>query len=397
MENLQAYPTNSRFFLKCFFMIYFMLTAFSSLNADPKKTICVNMIVKNESEVIRQCLSSVKSIADYWVIVDTGSTDGTQEMIKNFMKDTPGELHERPWVNFAHNRNEALQLAKGKADYILFMDADDYLVMGNDFALPELNKDSYFLTIQDCGTKYARRQLIKSNLNWKWKGVLHEYLDLDSPSSHGHLENIVYQRTSDGARSQDPFKFYKDIQVLELALQEEPNNQRYRFYLAQSYKDVHHNKKAIENYKKRVELGGWDQEVFYSMLQIPILQEELDTPADQIIENYFKAHLYRPSRAEPLYHLASFFRKNEHYYAGYYAAELGLDIPPSSDYLFVADWIYNFGMLFEYSICAYWIGEYQKSENACLSLLGNPELPENFREAVEANLIWARSKLAKIP
>src|ERR1700732_422892 len=66
-----------------------------------KKTVCLNMIVKDETRVIRRCLESVKPVIDYWVIVDTGSTDGTQAMIKDFMKDVPGELQERPWVDFA--------------------------------------------------------------------------------------------------------------------------------------------------------------------------------------------------------------------------------------------------------------------------------------------------------
>ena len=78
------------------------------------------MIVKNESPVIEKCLASVKGMIDYWVIVDTGSTDGTQQIIKNFMKDVPGKLYERPWVNFAHNRNEALDLARNKTDYAYF-------------------------------------------------------------------------------------------------------------------------------------------------------------------------------------------------------------------------------------------------------------------------------------
>ena len=65
------------------------------------KTICLNMIVKNESKVIQRCLESVKGTIDYWVIVDTGSTDGTQQLIKECLKDIPGELHERPWVDLS--------------------------------------------------------------------------------------------------------------------------------------------------------------------------------------------------------------------------------------------------------------------------------------------------------
>ena len=110
-----------------------------------KKTICLNMIVRNESQVIRRCLVSIKQLIDYWVIVDTGSNDGTQAIILDFLSDIPGELHERSWVSFAFNRNEALALAKNKGDYLLFIDADDWLEMPSSFVWPELNKDRYFV------------------------------------------------------------------------------------------------------------------------------------------------------------------------------------------------------------------------------------------------------------
>jgi glycosyltransferase involved in cell wall biosynthesis len=78
------------------------------------KTICLNMIVKDESLVIQRCLSSIIEWIDYWVIIDTGSTDRTQQIIRDYLKHIPGELHEHPWVDFAFNRNEALSFAKKK-------------------------------------------------------------------------------------------------------------------------------------------------------------------------------------------------------------------------------------------------------------------------------------------
>src|SRR5580704_19064357 len=145
-----------------------------------KKTVCLNMIVKNESEVIIRSLTSVLPLIDYWVIVDTGSTDKTQDIIRDFMKSKgiPGELHERPWVNFAYNRNEALELAKNKAEYTLFMDADDYLQFDASFKLPVLDKDMYYIMIHHVETKYkyGRIHLVNNHLNWIWKGVLHEGL-----------------------------------------------------------------------------------------------------------------------------------------------------------------------------------------------------------------------------
>src|SRR5262249_23581331 len=100
------------------------------------QSICLNMIVRNEAPVIRRCLASVRPLIDHWVIVDTGSTDGTQDIIREYLRDLPGELHERPWQNFPHNRNEALALARGRADYTFFIDADELLEIAPDFALP---------------------------------------------------------------------------------------------------------------------------------------------------------------------------------------------------------------------------------------------------------------------
>jgi glycosyltransferase involved in cell wall biosynthesis len=83
--------------------------------SDPvtaRPAICLNMIVKNEAHVVRETLDSAAPYISSWVIVDTGSDDGTQDLIANHMArlGIPGELHERPWRNFGHNRTEALSL-----------------------------------------------------------------------------------------------------------------------------------------------------------------------------------------------------------------------------------------------------------------------------------------------
>src|SRR5581483_2394168 len=199
---------------------------------EPRKTVCLNMIVKNESHVIERCLRTVKPLIDYWVIVDTGSTDGTQKIIKNFMKDIPGELHERPWKNFEHNRNEALALAKNKADYILFMDADHTLEYDDDFVLPDLNKDLYLIAHDFRGNIFYKEQLVNSRLDWSWKGVLHEGLQCSQTPSKEILGRIKTKVSLKGHRSQNPKKFANDIRILQAALKKEPENARYQFYLA---------------------------------------------------------------------------------------------------------------------------------------------------------------------
>ena len=140
------------------------------------QTICLDMIVKNEAPVILRCLDSVRPIIDYWVIVDTGSTDGTQDIIRQHLKDIPGELIERPWLDFAHNRTEALERARGHGDYVFVIDADEVLEITGGFKMPHLTADSYNVEVHYGGYSYLRKQLVNNALPWCYKGVLHEYI-----------------------------------------------------------------------------------------------------------------------------------------------------------------------------------------------------------------------------
>src|SRR3569832_865962 len=141
------------------------------------KTVCLNMIVKDESKVIERCLNSVKPLIDYWVIVDTGSSDQTREIIQATLKEIPGELHQRAWENFEVNRNGALQLAKGKGDYLLFIDADEVLSCENGFNFPPLENDFYLFIVKNeingiISSEYYRTLLVNNHLPWQWKGVI---------------------------------------------------------------------------------------------------------------------------------------------------------------------------------------------------------------------------------
>ncbi|MBS0629314.1 MAG: glycosyltransferase [Verrucomicrobia bacterium] len=365
--------------------------------AEEKKTVCLNMIVKNESRVIERCLASVKPLIDYWVIVDTGSTDGTQKIIKKFMKGIPGELHERPWVNFGHNRNEALQLAKNKGDYLLFIDADEELVFTQNFVKPPFVKDSYYIQTHLSGTDYVRLQMINNHLNWKWVGVLHEYLHSDEAKSDEILAGVVNYPRYEGCRSQDPLKFQKDAAVLEEALKREPDNARYVFYLAQSYRDAGESALALKNYERRAAMGGWDQEVFFSKYQICQLQEKLNVDAQKIAKSYLDCYSSRPTRAEPLCRLAQFYRLQGDYLLGYLVASFGLTVPYPKDTLFVESWVYDYGLLLEKSVSAYWIGNFKECLDLSLQLLTVPNLPINVRECVEKNIWWAQSKMNPTP
>ncbi len=386
-------------FASCNQIIPIKAFADDSLNDIPnkidKKRVCLNMIVKNESHVITRCLASVLPLIDYWVIVDTGSNDGTQTIIKEYLKEIPGELHESQWINFAYNRNEALELAKGKADYILFIDADEMLEYSYNYYWPNLEKDRYDMTMLFGNLQYDRVALVKSILDWKWYGVLHEYLYSPDCKTVESLVNIYRTTGKDGHRSSDLQKFLKDARVLEAALKEEPDNVRYRFYLAQSYRDAGEFELAIENYKKRAEAGGWDQEVYYSLYQIAKLNQTIDADPKIVIEAFYTAFFYRPTRAEPLCALAKLYRSLNMFEQAYETASLGMTIPFPQDTLFVETAPYQYDLALECSVAAYWKGDFQECRDLSLQLLQKKDLPSHIRKTIESNLKFAYIKLAE--
>src|SRR5215213_8678639 len=323
-----------------------------------RPTVCLNMIVKNESKVIRRCLSSLKPIIDYWVIVDTGSTDGTQDIIREFLSDIPGEIFERPWKDFGHNRTEALQLAKGKADYVFIIDDDEIVRLDADFSWDNLYHDSYLVQYLDNGMSYVRGQLVNNHLEWYYKGVLHEYIESKEAKNQGFFPGIKIIRLLDGARSSDPQKFKKDALILEQALLDEPDNDRYLFYLAQSYRDCGDLELALRFYKKRVAKGGWDQEVWYSLYQIAQLMERAGEPWSLVMEAYLTAFQFRPNRVGPLYRIVRhYMNDNNQFHTAYIFGKTAIEMPIPQEALFVEQSIYDFYLPLDFGICAYYLGK----------------------------------------
>jgi glycosyltransferase involved in cell wall biosynthesis len=365
------------------------------------QNICLNMIVKNEASVIRRCIDSVRPIVDHWVIVDTGSTDGTQDIIRGHLRDLPGELHERPWRDFAHNRSEALELARGKSDYTLIIDADDTLEITPNTILPALSADSYMFDITNADIVYQRLQLVRSALPWRYEGVLHEFLACDGVGPSGQLSGIRMRCSHDGARRKDPQTFRRDAAMLETALRAESNpflRARYRFYLAQSYRDCGERVTALEHYLARAELGFWQEEVFVSLYCAARMKEQLGHPEEDVIAAYLRAANTLPTRAEALHGASRFCRQKKRYEEGYRIAMRGLEIPmPSSAALFVEPWIYETGLLDEFSVNAYWSGHNHDCLDASLKLLGTGKLSTGDTRRVLANARFASDRLPRDP
>jgi len=366
--------------------------------------LCLSMIVKNESHIIHECLNSIWKEIDYWVVVDTGSTDNTKEIITDFFKEKgiPGELHERPWVSFGHNRTEALDLCKGKAHYAFMIDADDYLVGSLKFN-PDHNVDGYILKMGREDFSWWRSQIFKLESNWKYVGVLHEYAMCDKPQPFmARLvgDYRIVART-EGARNvgiTPVEKYKKDAEILEKALETEPANSRYQFYLAQSYFDSQQWEKAEEAYRKRAEMAGWEEEVYYSLYRVAVTMAMQNKPWEDIQQAFLDSFNSRPIRAEPLFHIAQIYRtKFKKPALAYLFAKMASEIPfPANDILFVPDIIYKFGILDEIAATAYYAGQPIIGHMACKKLLTENRVPQQELPRIQANLEQYEKILAQM-
>ncbi|TPI25056.1 glycosyltransferase [Mesorhizobium sp. B3-1-6] len=367
-------------------------------------TIGLCMIVKNEAKVILQCLASALPLVDYVLVVDTGSTDGTQDLIRGFLaqNDVKGAVIDEPWRDFAYNRSFALERLREieSVDYAMIIDADDMLICDRDFepALfkSRMDKDLYDVEVLHGNIAFYRPQICSNRLAFSFKGVLHEYLEgPPGPISRQNAEGFRIATGRGGARSQNPRKYQDDAAVLENVLATETDPfliSRYTFYLAQSYRDFGEREKALEQYLKRAELGFWNEEVYVSLLEAGNLMAALARPFEEVVAVYERATATVPTRVEAL-HAASLYCRNQGRNAeGLDYARRGVSLTEPAG-LFVQPWVYDYGLLDELSVNAYWAGAHRESLDACLKLLASDKLPADMLKRVVANARFAADKL----
>ncbi len=367
--------------------------------------ICLNMIVKNEEHIIEKLLSSVVQYISYYVILDTGSTDKTMEIIKNFgeKNNLQGEIHQDKWIDdFGYSRSHALELCKGKGDYVWIIDADNFLVGTIDVS--NLICDSYSLHYKSTVSFY-RTQIIKNDgvIEWKWFDVLHEYLapkipgtlfttDKIKPGSSGSYYIQDYHL---GSRTLDPLKYEKDIFVLEKAIINRPNYPRYVFYLANSYLSARKYEYAIINYRRRIELKGWEEEVYQSYFNIGISLKMLKKPLEEIEKAFLVCSDYSKHRAEPLYELSLLYVDKDFEEAYKWAKKASyLTLPQYG--LFITHDVYLYQNKDNLALCAYYTRRYKEAFQLWSELLISPDFPENHKERIKNNLNFCIKEIISI-
>ena len=349
-------------------------------------TICLCMIVRNEARCVGRCLESAKPLIDSWLVVDTGSTDGTQEIVRRVMDGKPGDLVERPWVDFGTNRTELATLARGKANYLLLLDAD-MEVSVHGFDKSKLDRDVYLVRYEG-DLDYAQKLLIRGDLHFSYVGVTHEYLASPDAKNEAELQGLTVIHHGDGSSTRT--KFVRDEALLREHLVTHPDDARSVFYLAQSLKGLGRLGEAVEVCRRRAAMPGWDEEAWYSLYQAARLVDWMGAPQGDVLAAYFEAYNKDPKRAEPLYWLARRERLAGRYGAGMTFARAGLAVSYPKSILFVERDVYEWKLMDELSISTWWAGFREESARWCSRLLGNPKLPSGERERVGKNQAFGR-------
>jgi tetratricopeptide (TPR) repeat protein len=349
-------------------------------------------MVKNEAHVVERALRSAKPLVDAWLVVDTGSTDGTRTVVERAMEGLPGKVVDRPWKNFGANRTETLELARELGDYALVLDADDTFDYPDGARWPELDLPGYLLTVRDAGVNYHRLHLLRLDADWRYVGVVHEYAHSDTAGQPGIVTGIEYVRHYDGARWKDPGKYLKDAGVLAKALAEDPGNARTVFYLAQSYRDAGVLEEALKYFRQRVTMGGFPEEVYVAQLWAARIRSKLGAPKEEIWTEFLRAYQLRPTRHEALVDLAEACRKTEDYGLAHMFACRADELPPSGDSLFVEVGSRVWRPRDERAIAAYYLGFHEESRRINEALLADPKVPESEKPRIRDNLAFTKPK-----
>lgn len=361
--------------------------------------LCLNMIVRDEAPIIERCLASVVPIIDCWSITDTGSTDGTPDIIRSFFKERgiAGWLHRGAFENFSQARNDALERANRDADWdgwFLLADADMELVVENDNFARALDGAVFGRLMQRMGAlEYWNTRLLKRGAKARYVGATHEYLDVEGDQCD--LRGAWFIDHACG--SSRAGKFERDVRLLTRELEQDPQNGRSWFYLGQSLKDLGKPREAADAYAQRVKLGGWPEETWRAKLeQARCLRNAGDD--NGFVANALLAYDMRPHRAEPLYDLAQYYRDKGKNELAVMFAERGMAISyPHQDALFIESAVYSELLKSEFSIAAFYDPKTNpQGREVCDELALSRDVSRETRDQARRNLWFYARKLDQI-
>lgn len=251
------------------------------------------LMTKNEEENLPRCLESVLPMIGAWTVCDTGSTDSTTKIVGELLGDLPGKIHRHRWHDYGHNRTLALRAAKDTARWLLFLDADmevTYVWDGwRKWLAQRKSLASLMVHIDDHGTDTPLPLLVRGDLDWRYVGTTHEYLD-PAGRPWAQLNGLSITHHNSKTPEQMEAKLLGDIELLLPAFRE--RDPRAIFYTAESRRFLGQHEQAALLYDLRASLNGFEEEVWYSRFQAANCRKD--------IGGLLAVWADRPHRHEPL-------------------------------------------------------------------------------------------------
>ena len=339
-------------------------------------TLGLVMIVKDESANIERCLASaIAAGVTVATIVDTGSADNTQELVRAACAGIDLRLSSVPFVNMGQARSAAFERAQHTADFLLALDADMTVEIDAGWK-PDPAIEAYQVEMRDGQWSWRLPLLLRGDLPWRSIGAYDEYTALPDRAFVGAVTDKV--RVSFPSVPTSAAKRHWQAGLLEAYLTEHPDDERTLFYLAQKYRELG-DPRARDLYLRRSTMGGHPGEIFWSLYWAASLAE-WPTRAVELMA----AWEYQPHHLEPLRDLVRELNNRGSHRAAY-ALACAAEMTLPDDLGFVDTTVWAWGMTFERSIAAWWCGYPEETAALSAELLARDDLPADVRAAVERN------------
>lgn len=248
-------------------------------------TVALTMIVRDEAPRLLRAVESTRQLVDDVFVVDTGSTDGTQQLAH----DMGAHVVEIPWEGFADARTQALKVA-GAADWVLMLDADQSIQHHLDLkgwldADPEPSVDAFMVTVLEAGTSWRMPRLTRGGADLRYEGVTHEWLEGGTRMSLYENALRIHHHADGSSR---PVKHQRDLELLDGL-----TDPRSVYYRAQALQCLGRTDEAAAEYDRRAKMTRtWEEERWHAQYMAARLRND--------VAALLAAHAARPHRHEPL-------------------------------------------------------------------------------------------------
>lgn len=360
------------------------------------KRICFATMCKNEAHCIRATLEAVRPHVDSYLVYDTGSTDGTLDVVHAFFDDhgidrQHGRMITSEWEGFARSKTQMMTEARSRTqwdvppDYILHLDADDVLVAFDPSAI-HAGADLFYATLERGPLSFQATILYDARLTWKFCGVAHTTIRaLDKPElSYGNLPGCRVDASERGSRKYDPDKYAKDAALLVRQFKDtevdDPDglHARSAFYAAQSYFDARAFMEAHFWYGQYLDIASWDEEVFEAHLRRARCLMARSASQITIRADIDRAIAIEPDRAEPHLYFGIWCNQNGYHEEAYRALKdartKSFEAVVRRYLLFVNPHAYGKYLVNELAVACYWTGRYAEGKALIAGVLDDPEL-----------------------